>query len=111
MESRIIHKDNLSLLNTATYEYIPVDGCIVTVELQQKIGTAYQKVTDRLNQVNNTTLHDMGKFSLSPTSGTNKIEFKLSSATTNSTYRLVFKVYDSNGNVLLDVPYNFIVVD
>lgn len=111
MDTRIIHRKDLSKLHTATYEYIPVSGCKVTVELQQKIGTAYQKVTDRLNQVNNTTEHNMGMFNLSPSSGNNTIEFKLSTATSNYTYRLLYKVYDSEGNILLNVPYNFIVVD
>lgn len=111
MDTRIIHRNDLSKTHTSTYEYIPVNGCSVTVELQQKIGTAYQKVTDRLNQVNNTTEHNMGMFNLSPSSGNNTIEFKLSTATSNHTYRLVYKVYDSEGNILLNVPYNFIVVD
>lgn len=111
LNKRIIHKSDLSKTFTAEYKYISANNCYVTVELQQKIGTAYQKVTDRLNQVNNTTQHNIGVFNISAVNGTNEIEFKLSSSTSNSTYRLVFKVYDESGTQLLEVPYNFIVLD
>ena len=111
MNSRIIKKDKLNETYTMTYNYIPDTKCKVTVELQQKIGSAYQKVTDKLNQVNGLTSHTMGVFNISPSSGENKLEFKLSSTTEKSTYRIVFKVSDENGTKLLEVPYNFIVLD
>ena len=111
MNSRIIKKDKLNETYTMTYNYIPDTNCKATVELQQKVGSAYQKVTDKLNQVNGLTSHTMGVFNISPSSGENKLEFKLSSTTEKSTYRIVFKVSDENGTKLLEVPYNFIVLD
>lgn len=111
MSSRIVKKDKLNEAYTINYKYIPDDNCNVTVELQQKIGTAYKKVTDKLSQVNGSTIHTMGEFTVNAVDGNNTLEFKLSSITEKATYRIVFKVTDGNGTKLLEVPYNFILLD
>lgn len=111
MSARVIHRENLSQMLSATFECLEIDNCTATVEVQQKIGNAYQKLTDKLNQVNNTTVHNMGSFDIDVTNGTNQIDFYLSTTTQNNTYRIVFKVFDSEGTLLLDVPYNFVVID
>ncbi len=111
ISSRVIKSDELNQSYTVDYKYIPDTDCKVTVELQQKIGSAYKKVTDKLNQVNGSTSHTIGVFDVNATEGDNKLEFKLSSITEKSTYRIVFKVTDSNGTKILEVPYNFIVLD
>lgn len=111
MNKRIIHKEDLTKTGTIEFKYIPSSDAKVTIELQHKIGTAYQKVTDRLNQVNNTTEHNMGVFNINAIDGNNEVKFKLSSATVDGTYRLVFKVMNSKGIQLLEVPYNFLVSD
>ena len=109
IQDRIVHKNELSNTNIATYEYLPDTDCTVTVELQQKVGASYQKLTDRLNQVNGTTEHSFGVYSLNANKGNNDISFVLSSFTSSGTYRLVFKVNDSDGIQILQIPYNFIV--
>lgn len=111
ISSRIIKKNELNQTYTVNYKYIPDENCKVTFELQQKIGTAYKKVTDKLNQVNGSTTHTMGTFDITPNVGDNTLEFKLSSITEKSTYRVVFKVYDDSGTVIAEVPYNFLVLD
>ena len=111
ISSRIIKKDELNQLYTLDYKYKPDVNCKVTVELQQKIGSAYKKVTDKLNQVNGSTAHTMGTFDINPDSGNNILEFRLSSITEKATYRIVFKVCDDAGTTILEVPYNFIVLD
>lgn len=111
MNTRIIHRKDLSETFSTTYEYIAAKNCSITVELQKKNGAAYQKMTDKLNKVNNTTVHDMGIFNLTAKEGINTINFNLSSTTENNTYRLVFKVLDENSTKILEIPYNFIVID
>ncbi|MBR3613880.1 MAG: hypothetical protein IKL55_01720, partial [Clostridia bacterium] len=111
MNKRVLHKKDLGENLETTFEYVTATNCSVTVELQQKVGTAYQKVTDRLNQVNNTTNHTFGVFNVSSTEGINKVTMRLSSAITSSTYRLLFKVKNSQGEELLTIPYNFIVAN
>ncbi|MBR3613873.1 MAG: hypothetical protein IKL55_01685 [Clostridia bacterium] len=110
MNKRVLHKNDLSENLETTFEYLSAADCAVTVELQQKVGTAYQKVTDRLNQVNNTTNHNIGVFDVNAIEGTNKVTMRLSSTTANSTYRLLFRVKNSEGE-LLTIPYNFIVAE
>lgn len=111
MSKRIFHKDELNNNNSVTYKYMSATNCTVTVELQQKVGIAYQKITDKLNQVNGTTNHNMGVFNISATQDSNQLSFKLSSMTSAGTYRLVFKVNDEEGKKLLEIPYNFIVTE
>ena len=111
ISSRIIKKAELNQIFSVDYKYIPDTDCKVTVELQQKIGSAYKKVTDKLNQVNGSTTHTVGTFEIAPTSGDNTLEFRLSSITEKATYRIVFKVSDNSGMTIVEVPYNFIVLD
>lgn len=111
MNKRALKKDDLTLANTLIFNYKPADNCKVEIELQQKNGNVYQKITDRLNQVNNSTEHNLGVFQISATSGENTITYNLSSETTAGTYRFVLRVKDENNNKLLEVPYNFIILD
>ena len=111
MGKRAIYKDDLSNTVNIDYDYIQASNCFVTVELQQKIGTGYQKITDKLNQVNNTTTHNLGAFNVTNINGKNQATIKLSSSTSIGTYRFLFRVYDENSNQLLEIPYNFMVVE
>ena len=111
MGKRAIYKDDLSNTVNIDYDYIQASNRFVTVELQQKIGTGYQKITDKLNQVNNTTTHNLGAFNVTNINGKNQATIKLSSSTSIGTYRFLFRVYDENSNQLLEIPYNFMVVE
>ncbi len=109
LDERIIASSKLASNHSLTYSYVKGTDCYVTVELQKKSGIAYQKVTDKLNQVNNSINHTMGVFNISPIAGTNTVNFKLSSVTEPGTYRIVFKVYDKEDKKIYDIPYNFII--
>ncbi len=111
MNKRALKVEDLTLANTLIFDYKPADNCKVEIELQQKNGNVYQKITDRLNQVNNSTEHNLGVFPISVTSGENTISYNLSSETVAGTYRFVLRVKDENNNKLLEVPYNFIILD
>lgn len=112
MANRKITKNKLSNQNTITFncEDITTD-LIATVELQKKEGTGYQIVTDKLSQVNGITEHNKGAFSIDIANGENTAIFKLATSTEVGTYRIVVKVYDSNNNVLLEVPYGLLVIE
>ena len=109
LDDRVIDSSKLARNHSLTYNYLKGDECYVTVELQKKSGIAYQKVTDKLNQVNDSINHTMGVFNISPDDGTNLVNFKLSSVTEPGTYRLVFKIYDKENKKIYDIPYNFII--
>lgn len=112
MANRKITKNELSNQNTITFncEGITTD-LTATVELQKKEGTGYQIVTDKLSQVNGITEHNKGAFSIDIANGENTAIFKLATSTEVGTYRIVIKVYDSNNNVLLEVPYGLLVIE
>lgn len=82
-----------------------------TVELQKKEGTGYQIVTDKLSQVNGITDYNKGAFSIDLANGENTVTFKLATSTEIGIYRIVIKVYDSNNNVWLEVPYGMLVIE
>lgn len=108
MTKRIV-KD-LSTGNNIVFNYKKINGCKVTLELQKKEGNGYQKVTNVLSEVNGVTAHTQGVFQVNATNGINTIPISLSVATERGTYRLMFKVLDSNSNILLEIPYNFIII-
>ena len=93
------------------FECKNIENTVVEIELQQKIGNAYQKLTNILNQVNNITEHNMGLFLITAREGQNYLNISLSSEIQPATYRFVIKVKDKNNKKLLEVPYNFIVLD
>lgn len=112
MSSRIIHVNELTNDVNITFNYLKANNCTLTIELMQKIGSGYQRVTDKINKVGNNTAHNMGVFTIqNPINGANTISLKLSNSTNIGTYRLMFRVNDENGNELLSVPYNFLVVE
>ena len=108
MTKRIV-KD-LSAENSIIINYKKINGCKVTLELQKKEGNGYQKVTNVLSEVNGLTSHIQGVFQVNASNGINTIPISLSVATERGTYRLMFKVLDSNNNILLEIPYNFIII-
>lgn len=111
LENRAIRKSDIENVNQLVFEMKNSTETIVEIELQQKIGTAYQKLTNVLNQVNNITEHNMGVFTINAIEGNNTVNINLSPAIESGTYRFVIKVKDKMNNKLLEVPYNFVVLD
>lgn len=110
IEKRIIETSELKNENTITINYIKPENNTLTLELWQKVGNGYQKVTNRLNEVNGITQHEMGVFKVEANLGENDIKIMLASSTEKGTYRLIFKCLDETGNVMREIPYNFIVI-
>lgn len=110
--ARLIDYNSLNNLQTISFEYRIDANCVATVELQQKIGSAYEIVTDKLNSVNGNTTHNKGVYALTldSTATNGSADFKLSTQTTIGTYRLVFKIFNNNGEQILEVPYSFLVI-
>ena len=96
-------------LKVLSYQYDGDSYCRTKVELYQKVGSGYQKLTNALNQVNGSTTHNMGTFDIASVNGKNDITFMLSSLLQEGTYRLVLKVFSSNEEQLIEVPYNFLI--
>ena len=111
MNKRLIHKSELNQNVILNYNYAKDTNCKVTIELMQKVGSGYQKITDKLSSVNNVTTHNMGVFTLTPSNGNNSITLKLSSSTEVGTYRFMIRVSDTIGNEIINIPFNFLVVE
>lgn len=110
MNSQLLKSDNLNKNLSLSFNTADVNGCTATIELQQKIGNGYQKLTNRLASVNGSTSHDTGAYPINVTSGSNTVNLVLSSQTETGTYRYVIKIKKGD-QVLLEVPYNFIVLN
>lgn len=109
--NRIITNDELKNDQILTLNYISTENAKLYVELQQKIGSGYQKVTDKLNRVGTNTNHDMGVFEINLNDGENSIAFKFANSIDMGTYRLLFTIKDTDGNVIYEIPYSIIVRD
>lgn len=111
MEPRLLHKKHLGTDIAVTYQYEDMKDCTVTVELQKKDSAGYVTQTNVMTSVNGSTNHSVGVFTITP-SILGKMTFRLSSDTTvKGTYRLLFRVKDTDGTQLLEIPYNFIVAE
>ncbi|MBP3596087.1 MAG: hypothetical protein J6J60_01620 [Clostridia bacterium] len=111
MDKRTLIKDDLTTPRNIIFDYKQGKNCTIELELQKKDGTTYQKITNKLNKVNDTTEHNNGIFDISAINGNNIIICNLSTETESGTYRFVLRVKDENNNKLLEIPYNFIVLD
>ena len=110
MGTRLIYSNEVNKNNTLSYQFNCDSSVVTTIELQQKIGSAYQKVTNYLSRVNGITQSDMGVYTITSSNGNNTVNFNLSSSTAVGTYRFIIRIKDTNGNEILSVPYNFVVV-
>lgn len=106
ISNRIIKKEELQIEQKLTFNYIPKSNMKLYMELQQKVGTGYQKLTDKLNKVNGVTNHNLGEFEIN---STNEAVFKLSNSMENGTYRILFTIKDDKGNLIYEIPYAIIV--
>ena len=111
LTERLIKNDSIAKDYTLTYDFIDDPTCISTIELHQKVGTSYQKVTNMLSRVNGNTMSDMGVYTITSTNGRNNVNFNLSSSMPNGTYRFIVRIKDTDGNELLSTPYNFMIID
>lgn len=111
MSSRVLHKSDLSNSLTINYNYIKDSNLKLTIEMMQKVGNGYQKVTDKLSSVNGTTTHNMGAFDIPDNNGNNSVNARITSSIDAGTYRFMIRVSDSRGNEILRIPYNFIILE
>lgn len=111
MLNRLVEIKNIHESNELIFNYIDASNCYATIELHQKVGNGYQKLTNILNQVNGSTIHDRGVFDIDSFTGLNVVDFRISSSAQIGTYRLVLKVMDKDGNELISTPYNFIILE
>ena len=109
MNKRIIRSNEISENMTLDFEYKPDTDCSVTIELNQKEGSFYRKVTNLLSQVNGSTNHNMGAFTINAVEGNNTVTMRVANSIPIGTYRLILRVNSKNGEELLQVPYNFII--
>ncbi|MCD8364563.1 MAG: hypothetical protein LUC83_01880 [Clostridiales bacterium] len=117
MSTRLV--TSLSDALTVSYEYQDFSGYSVTLELQKKdsdSGTYATSTTDLMSvTVNGVTktpssgvVDLMSSSAVQAGSGTASLSLNQSLSGT-ATYRLLFKVCDSSGAVVYEIPYNFIV--
>lgn len=110
MSKRKIKLNEINQTITLSFNYKSSTALSASIELQKKDGTGYQLITDKLSQVNGTTEHNKGVFTISVAEGINNVNFKLASTTETGTYRIVIKIYDSENKEILEVPYNFLII-
>ena len=105
MSNRLLEVENVS--DTITVSFDTKNTKIVTVKLQKKVGADYVTQTTILEAVNGNTIADagQGEFTVTDTSAV----LKLSGSTPVGTYRLLFTV--SSENEVIEVPYNFLVIE
>lgn len=105
ISTRLIHTEDLS--DVLVVEFRTMDATMITVEMQKKTGADYVTQTTILESVNGKTAADAGQgvFYVD----INPMTLGLSASTPAGTYRLLFRIYNDNGNI--EVPYNFIVTE
>lgn len=99
-------KENVSL--SYSTEDVPT-GAAVTLEVQKAVGGMYLTEATYVEQVTGSTAADRGVYTVPDSDG--NLTLRFSSRLEAGNYRILFKVTDSSGNVLLEVPYRFVVVD
>ena len=99
-------KENVSL--SYSTEEVPT-GAAVTLEVQKAVGGMYLTEATYVEQVTGSTAADRGVYTVPD--GDGNLTLRFSSRLEAGNYRILFKVTDSSGNVLLEVPYRFVVVD
>ena len=107
MSNRFLTKTDLKDNVVVTYKTKEVVK--LTIEVHQKIGDGYTLISTGINAINGNTTHNGGVFDISAMQKTINIKFNEMMET--GSYKLIFKVYDSNNIMKMMIPYSFIVVD
>ena len=71
----------------------------------------YNLVSDKLISVAGKTDNVDGVFNIDLNNGDNDLGLKFSESMNTGTYRLLIKVKKSNGSIIYEIPYSFIVMD
>ena len=79
--------------------------------MQKKVANDYNAVNDKLINVAGKTDNVDGVFNIDLNNGDNNLGLKFSEAMDTGTYRLLIKVKKSNGSIIYEIPYSFIVRD
>lgn len=111
MSQRVVDPEELKQNISLSYgtKDIPA-GATVTLEVQKKVtSSSYSTDSVYIENVNGNMDSTLGVFTI-PSEGGN-LTLRFSSSLEAGNYRILFKVTDSSGNVLLEVPYRFVVVD
>ena len=110
MSQRVLDREELKENVSLSYSTkdIPA-GAVVTLEIQKATGSTYITESVYAEQVTGSTDLSSGVYTV-PSEGGN-LTLRFSSSLEAGNYRILFKVTDSGGKELLEVPCRFIVVD
>jgi hypothetical protein len=110
MSDRVLRKTELSSYVTLSYATARVpEGAAVTMEVQRYVGSGYVTDSTYLERLAPAS-GNAGVYTVANGGGNLSMKFSPTAMETGN-YRILFKVMDSSGNVLLEVPYRFVVVD
>ena len=87
---------------------VPTGG-YVTLEIQKQVDAGYVTDSIYLETVDGSSSVEQGVYTIPSTGKTLKLRFSGSLGSGN--YQVMLRVKDANGNVLLSVPYRFIVTE
>ncbi len=107
MSNRFLTKTDLKDNVVVTYKTKEVVK--LTIEVHQKIGDGYTLISTGINAINGNTTHNGGVFDISAMQ--KNINIKFNEMMETGSYKLIFKVYDSDNIMKMMIPYSFIVVD
>lgn len=108
---RVLSKSDLKNNQLLKLKYLKENNFTISLELQKKVGNDYNLVSDKLISVAGKTDNVDGVFNIDLNNGDNDLRLKFSESMNTGTYRLLIKVKKSNGSIIYEIPYSFIVRD
>lgn len=108
---RVLSKSDLKNNQLLKLKYLKENNFTISLELQKKVGNDYNLVSDKLISVAGKTDNVDGVFNIDLNNGDNDLGLKFSESMNTGTYRLLIKVKKSNGSIIYEIPYSFIVRD
>ena len=111
LTKRVLSKSDLKNNQLLKLKYLKENNFTISLELQKKVGNDYNLVSDKLISVAGKTDNVDGVFNIDLNNGDNDLGLKFSESMNTGTYRLLIKVKKSNGSIIYEIPYSFIVRD
>ena len=111
LTKRVLSKSDLKNNQLLKVKYFKENNFKVSLELQKEVANDYNAVNDKLINVAGKTDNVDGVFNIDLNNGDNNLGLKFSEAMDTGTYRLLIKVKRSNGSIIYEIPYSFIVRD
>jgi hypothetical protein len=108
MSDRLLHIEELKSTASVVYSVKNVAGLKVTLEVQMRGASGYVTMTNVLTAVNGSGAHTGGVYDVT---GKTNLALRISQQAQPGTYRLLLSVIDDQGNTLMSVPYNFLIVE